>query len=932
MIRYIVIALFFWVLSFPLSAQIQKEGTPRLMKKKLLSREAIPTYTLPEFNAKKYQNDSVNRHHKKLRFARMFDLSIDITKEAKQISMDNGDLYVLSVRSKGAYSLSLVFNPYHIPDGAELYVYNPDFSHVKGAYTSGNNKSAGILAIAPVRGQEVVIEYFIPENQTPQERLKLLKVGHDYLDIYGYLQEKSTGVGASGDCNVNIICPEGENLQDVKHAVTRVVFNGYLCTGSLINNTKYNGEPYFLTANHCINSEDEAQEAVFYFNFESPECDTTYLGDYSSISASTLVATAPDEKLDFSLLKISETIPVDYKPYYAGWNLDTTGIDSTGTIHHPSGDVKKITKDFESPVTADYGDTYDEYTHWWVKQWDVGTTEGGSSGASLFDQKKRIVGVLTGGEASCDYNYNDFFAKISHSWNDFGSPEHQLETWLDPNNTHFRAIDGYYPYQDRPSNLRAFKDSTSVSLIWNSVADKSNVEYYEIFRNDSLISSVQETSFPDTSVIPDSLFFYKVRAYIDTGSYTAFSDSVGVMIAGEYTLPFYEPFESHDSLAKGWYDYTLEDSASWKIDTGGFHNLPDTSSEGYANAYFYGKPDTKARLVSPNVAVFNSDYVNLYFDLAMPERDGKVDQLDLYIRYSDSLPWHLYKSYNERIDLWKEQKVQLPNPSEDYYIAFEATSKGGGGVYLDGLSIVKDTNAVSKPAISVSANSICSGDSVVFALDTPDVYNHYSWEFGYGAQPKTTKGYGPHNIRFTYEGNKQLELTVNEDYASYYSELLQVYETPSPAITYQDSVLISNYEEGNQWYLNGEPVEGADSSTFIIKENGNYMLEVTNKYGCSGLSDTLNITSIGFSQSRKSDLFKLYPNPAGNILGIHFMEDIRQISYSITNVQGQIVKRGEIQDSGSTHTIHIGELPPGIYFFTVQQKNKIPVKQKFIKL
>jgi V8-like Glu-specific endopeptidase len=931
MIRFTLIGVFLLALSFSLRGQIQQDGTPRLMKKKHAFPETIPTYTLPEFDANQYRRDSTQQHHKKIRFARMFDISIDITEEAKQIPQENGRLYLLSVRSKGAYSLSLVFNKYKLPEGGELFIYNPDFSHVKGAFTARNNKSAGALAIAPVRGQEVMIEYFVPDTQVGKGSLKLSKVGHDYLDLFGYLKDKSTGVGASGDCNVNINCPEGGGFQEVKHSVARVVFNGYLCSGALVNNTKYNGEPYFLTANHCINSEYEAHEAVFYFNFESPECDSTYVSDTSTVSASTLIATAPDEKLDFSLLKISKNIPVDYKPYYAGWNIDTTGIENTSTIHHPSGDVKKITKDSEAPVTSNYGDTYDDYTHWLIKQWDVGTTEGGSSGAPLFDQNNRIIGDLTGGEASCDYNFNDYFAKISHSWDDFGSAEHQLKKWLDPNDTRFQAIDGYYPYQDKPSNLKAFDDSANVSVSWNSPADESGVNYYEVFRNDSMIASTQKLSLLDTSVIADSLFFYKVRAFIDTGGYTSFSDSIGVMISETYELPFDEHFESYDSLAQGWYDYSLKGTSSWEIKTGGYQNLPDTSSEGSANAYFYGTSGERARLVSPNLTMLNSSYVNLYFDLAMPEKDGKVDQLDLYIRYSDSLPWHLYESYQQKADSWKEQKVKIPKPSDEYYIAFEAISNGGGGVYLDDLSILTDTNAVDKPPVSVSSDIICSGDSVVFAMDTSDVYNNYFWKFGYGAQPETAYGYGPHKVSFTYEGSKQLELTLDDEYTNYYEDILQVYETPSPAISYKDSILTSNYPEGNQWYLNGEPIEGADSSAIIIEEAGIYVLKVTNNSGCSAFSDPLNIEGLGFAESSLTDMFKLYPNPAGKYIDIHFVEAMQQITYFITNLQGQIVKNGVIKDSVSKYRIQIQELPPGIYFFTAQPAGKGSVKQKFIK-
>ncbi len=932
MVRNVLIAFFLLGLSLAVNAQIEKKGTPRLMKKESVFSEGIPTYTLPSFNIEKYKQEISKDHRKKLRFARMFDLTVDIREQAKQISQKNGTLYVLSIRSKKAYSISLVFSNYNVPSGAELFIYNPDWTHIKGAFTSANNKENKALPVAPVRGEEVIIEYFEPYKSKFDGELKLAKVGHDYLDIYSYLKQKSTGVGGSGDCNVNINCEAGQGFQDVKQSVCRVVYNGWLCSGSLVNTTHFDGKPYFLTANHCISTESEAQDAVFYFNFESPECDTSYVDDYQTISVSDLIATAPDGKLDFSLLEISEPIPLNYKPYYAGWNIGTTNIENTTTIHHPSGDVKKITKDDDPPVSADYGNTYDEYSHWLIEDWEVGTTEGGSSGAPLFDQQKRIIGDLTGGEASCDHNFNDYFAKISRSWDDFGSPDHQLKHWLDPNSTHFKHIDGYYPYQNRPSNLIAVYDSIDVSLNWNPPVNESDVAYYEVFRNDSLIKEITETFFLDTTAVKDSVFFYKVRSYLDNESYTSFSDSVGVVLSDFYELPFYEYFESYDSLASGWYHYNLQGNASWEIKTGGYQNTPDTSYEGFSNAYFYETEGESARLVSPGINMKNETYVNLNFQLAMPSSQDSIDQLDVYIRYADSLPWQKIKTYNDELNSWQEINFQLPKVTQNYFLAFEATSRGGGGVYLDDLTVKKDEDAVSALDLSVSEKTICSGESVVYSIDTNDVYESYFWDFGYGAEPETVSGYGPFEVAYSYKGLKQIKLTVNENYTSYYPEMLRVHPTPSPIITLKEGALHSNYEVGNQWYFEGEIIEGADSSVYYPKENGNYLLKVTNELGCVGVSDTFKLSSQRISDIENNDIFEIFPNPAADRLYIRFHEDVNSVIYSISNIQGLTVKQGKFRATLKEFSISIKDLPPGIYFLNIQPTYNNPVRKKIIKL
>ena len=81
------------------------------------------------------------------------------------------------------------------------------------------------------------------------------------------------------------------------------------------------------------------------------------------------------------------------------------------------GDVKKISVDNDPAVSATYSAEFVSGAFWKILQWEKGTTEGGSSGAPLFDQNHRVVGLLTGGEAVCGRSVNDYFAKLSVSYN-----------------------------------------------------------------------------------------------------------------------------------------------------------------------------------------------------------------------------------------------------------------------------------------------------------------------------------------------------------------------------------------------------------------------------------------------------------------------------------------------------------------------------------
>ena len=100
-------------------------------------------------------------------------------------------------------------------------------------------------------------------------------------------------------------------------------------------------------------------------------------------------------------------------------------------------------------------------SHWgvdWVSTANGhGVTEGGSSGAPLFDNAGRIVGTLTGGGSFCSQVPNtdtDAYGKVSYHWtNNPNAANEKLGVWLDPGNTGTLTFDGtYFPCTPATSN------------------------------------------------------------------------------------------------------------------------------------------------------------------------------------------------------------------------------------------------------------------------------------------------------------------------------------------------------------------------------------------------------------------------------------------------------------------------------------------------
>ena len=142
---------------------------------------------------------------------------------------------------------------------------------------------------------------------------------------------------------MNVNCPEGADWQNEKKAVALIVEGGSaVCSGALVNNTAQDGTPYFLTANHCLSGGNPTANWVYYFNHESATCTGNTGPTNQSISGSTLKANRAGS--DFCLVHLNDTPPQSWDVWYAGWDNsdDAAAVSSAVGIHHPDGDVKKI--------------------------------------------------------------------------------------------------------------------------------------------------------------------------------------------------------------------------------------------------------------------------------------------------------------------------------------------------------------------------------------------------------------------------------------------------------------------------------------------------------------------------------------------------------------------------------------------------------------
>ena len=343
-----------------------------------------------------------------------------------------------------ALTVNLTFTESFIPEGNELYVYNPEKDFILGSFNE-NHIYKGELGTELVPGNTVVVEYFIP-NGNDLGVINVSTVTHGYRTANEFSEK---AFGSSGGCNMNANCPDGATWVNERNSVVMLVSGSSgFCTGALINNTLNDGTPYVLTANHCYSN---PTNWIFRFNWQSANCNNPG-GQPSFVSLSGATLRSRRTPTDFCLVEITGgldngTVPASYNPFFAGWDNTGDVPSSTVCIHHPAGDIKKISFDDDAAsISQSMGSS--EASSTWTVQWDRNTTtEGGSSGSPLFDQNHRIIGQLWGGGASCqNINAPDYYGRVSKSWNPSGSnTTNQLEHWLDPNSAGAGFVDGFDP-------------------------------------------------------------------------------------------------------------------------------------------------------------------------------------------------------------------------------------------------------------------------------------------------------------------------------------------------------------------------------------------------------------------------------------------------------------------------------------------------------
>lgn len=327
---------------------------------------------------------------------------------------DGARIWRWTVAAPGAVGLRLNVDNLELPVGAELLVFDandPTESH--GPYTSARLLGRREFWSSTVFSDTVTLECYLPAEQAEAVLgFEVGKVAHVYRDLTAL----PLGMGCHNDASCY---PEwSDEAQAV--AGVGIIRDGdhYFCCGTLLNDTDTSTWiDYFLTANHAVANQQQANDLEFYWFYQTAYCGGPEPSIWSIVvtgyGADFLVGKSWRTGSDFTLLRLREESPVGAT--YNGWTTESPGDNATLTcIHHPEGEFKRI-----SFGRLDFADR-----DFWYVYYTSGVTEPGSSGAPLFDQYGYVIGQLYGGTSACDNPAGiDAYGRFSASFE-------QLKPWL----------------------------------------------------------------------------------------------------------------------------------------------------------------------------------------------------------------------------------------------------------------------------------------------------------------------------------------------------------------------------------------------------------------------------------------------------------------------------------------------------------------------
>ncbi|WP_370087784.1 GEVED domain-containing protein [Ekhidna sp.] len=451
-----------------------------------------------------------------------------------------------------------------------------------------------------------------------------------------------------------------------------------------------------------------------------------------------------------------------------------------------------------------------------------------------------------------------------------------------------------------PTNLSASSvTQTSLTLSWTASTDNVGVTGYDVYQGGTNIGSVTGTTANVTGLTASTTYSFTVRAKDAAGNVSAASaalnvttQSAGMSCPTTATLPYAQGFEVND----GWTQVTGDDG-NWVRDANGTPSSntgPSSAVEGSYYMFLEASTNGSTGQIGSNAtAILESPC----FDLSGESAATFSFQYHMYGSNVGSLTAQASTDGNNWTNIW----TLSGNQGNSWQSAsIDLASYLGADVKLRMVGTTGNgwSSDIAIDDLRVNAGG---GNTTVTLTITLDNYpEETSWQIRDGGTVVASGGtYGSQPDGSTITENISLaagcyDFVINDSYGD---GICCSYGNGSYSLT-----------DGGTTLASGGAFGSSETTAFCVG-------------GATSSYATQSSASVGAPVS-----VNMYPNyRVGDRLNV--VSTRHEVSYSITNLNGQIVDRGQLVDGKA----YVGNLDAGMYMIHLVDEGGKSVMKKFVK-
>lgn len=906
-----------------------------------------------------------------LRVGYSYKVSLDSKSMGTFINWKNGEKsWIIRIAVEDAPSVALVFENVSIPADGRLYVY-AEAEPASFYVINHNSINKGYASTPPLHSNVVIIEYVesvLNRQQGFRGSFSISNIYSIYKGIDGILGSKA--LGDSDPCQVNINCsPEGDAWQNHKRGVAKILFSEgggvYACSGTLINNTNQDGKAYFLTAYHCGGNLTDTDRSTwqFFFNYERSGCDNstsppTNLITGASLRSSGLLAGGSD----FQLVELSQKPSAAWRPFYNGWDRAETVTDGGVSIHHPSGDAKKIstfTGSLSSATPNIDGSVMATNSTWRVTWTQTanghGVTEGGSSGSPIFNSAGLIVGTLSGGSSSCSSpTYPDYYGKFNYHWSSNGTTNiKKLQPWLDPTGSNTSTLPGFDPSGDLYANFKAdiTVAQTNEEITFTDLSTGANITSWSWAFGEGATPSTITGKGPH-KVTYSTGGLKTVSLTINGTSTTTKKDYIRIQDIPSNTVLF-EGFEGStfppagwlnidkDGDNKKWFSYIAEGAARTGVKCAGSASWDDNKAL---------RPDNW--LVTPPIEITHDNFILDYY-VGAQDPEWVAEKYGIFISNKTANPSDFVEVFSEVLQgvNWVNRQVDLSNFLGDiiyiafrhydctdmFYIKIDDVLIAGGGEEPSHQARIHTFDIKEEGVFSISIDAIADNAAEI-RVQVKDFVDITSLTPVFTISKGATISYTPETamdftepIAFTVtseSGQTVNTYTVAVTYAPKYPVTFNVFDSSQNPID-QASILVGGYENPLVTDNEGKAITELHAGEYVFGITAEDFNNYSGSFSNTEQGVTVNVNMFRTSSEvSQLDKPKLHPNPFNTTITIRNAEKFNFVK--VINILGEV--KYSLRNYGDSEVIiPARDLKPGIYFVVLESQELGRVVIKTVK-